>query len=140
MPRYYDMVRWWRMKDKLTFLRVHSLNLVWKGINAWLEVLISDSSLLFHLDTSIAGLFSLYFVQQTRILYPNKMMFTAGLVALVAAPMAFAQRGGGSFLVGSSLCSKPFRVLKLTANRRARLPSIPRIRCCCCPNWPMSRI
>jgi hypothetical protein len=30
------------------------------------------------------------------------MMFTAGLVALVAAPFTLAQRGGGSVLVGTS--------------------------------------
>jgi hypothetical protein len=30
------------------------------------------------------------------------MMFTAGLVALIAAPFALAQRGGGSVLVGTS--------------------------------------
>lgn len=29
-------------------------------------------------------------------------MFTAGLVALVAAPFALAQGGGGAFLVGTS--------------------------------------
>jgi len=33
------------------------------------------------------------------------MMFTAGLMALVAAPFTLAQRGGGSVLVGTSSLS-----------------------------------
>lgn len=37
-----------------------------------------------------------------RIITLSEMMFTAGLVALVAAPFALAQRGGGSVLVGTS--------------------------------------
>jgi hypothetical protein len=37
-----------------------------------------------------------------RIITLYEMMFTAGLVALIAAPFALAQRGGGSVLVGTS--------------------------------------
>jgi hypothetical protein len=35
------------------------------------------------------------------------MLFTAGLVTLVAAPFTLAQRGSGSILVGTSLLSPP---------------------------------
>jgi hypothetical protein len=60
------------------------------------------------------------------------MMFTAGLLALVA-PVAFAQRG--SFLVGT--LSTVLVGYLADLYRRACIPSFSRIRRCCRPNRPM---
>jgi hypothetical protein len=46
-----------------------------------------------------------------RIITLSEMMFTAGLVALVAAPFALAQRGGGSVLVGTSSLSSTTTII-----------------------------
>jgi hypothetical protein len=57
-----------------------------------------------HVEHSL--LFPSYIITRLPLLTPHitlsKMMFTAGLVALVAAPFTLAQRGGGSVLVGTS--------------------------------------
>ena len=105
----------------------------WKGIYAWLMGRLFSThscSLPHHHLTTLPYSFK-------RIITLSNMMFTAGLVALVAAPFALAQRGGGSVLVGKS--SPPHLQLSSDEDRRARLPPIPRIRRCCSPYRSLPR-